>query len=73
MVWPILISLSVTPGASSATADIAMAPLSSKQPIKIRSTARPPLGFDVADCLRAMAQRPQQFADRRLPRDAASA
>src|SRR5262245_3357642 len=41
MVWPILISLSVTPGAFSAAADIAMAPLSSKQPTKIRDTARP--------------------------------
>src|SRR6516225_6403221 len=41
MVWPILISLSVTPGAFCAAADIAMAPLASKQPNKIRSTARP--------------------------------
>src|SRR6516165_4627881 len=36
MVWPILISASVTPGAFSAAADIAMAPLASKQPNKIR-------------------------------------
>src|SRR5215831_15301970 len=41
MVWPILISLSVTPGAFCAAADIAIAPLSSKQPNKIRNTARP--------------------------------
>src|SRR5215831_10249741 len=41
MVWPILISLSVTPGAFCAAADIAMAPLASKQPNKIRNTARP--------------------------------
>src|SRR5262249_52574925 len=40
MVWPILISLSVTPGAFCAAADIAIAPLSSKQPNKIRNTAR---------------------------------
>src|SRR6516162_1308457 len=40
MVWPILISASVTPGAFSAAADIAMAPLASKQPNKIRNTAR---------------------------------
>jgi len=41
MVWPILISASVTPGAFSAAADIDMAPLASKQPNKIRNTARP--------------------------------
>src|SRR5215831_8312182 len=41
MVWPILISLSVTPGAFSAAADIAMAPLARKQANKIRNTARP--------------------------------
>jgi hypothetical protein len=40
MVWPILISRSVTPGAFSAAAAIAMAPLTSKQPNKIRNTAR---------------------------------
>jgi hypothetical protein len=43
MVWPILISVSVTPGAFSAAAGIAMAPPSSKQPNKIRSIARQPL------------------------------
>src|SRR5262245_2647469 len=41
MVWPILISVSVTPGAFSAAADIAMAPLASKQANKIRNTAPP--------------------------------
>jgi len=35
MVWPILISLPVTPGAFSAAAAIAIAPLKSKQPNKI--------------------------------------
>src|SRR6266404_3848701 len=40
MVWPILISRSVTPGAFSAAAAIAIAPLKSKQPNKIRNTAR---------------------------------
>src|SRR5262245_10298752 len=40
MVWPILISLSVTPGAFCAAADIAMAPLSSNEPNNIRNTAR---------------------------------
>jgi hypothetical protein len=43
MVWPILISLSVTPGAFCAAAGIAIAPPSSKQPSKIRSIPRPPL------------------------------
>src|SRR6266508_5466418 len=43
MVWPILISPSVTPGAFCAAAGIAIAPPSSKQPNKIRSIARPPL------------------------------
>jgi len=38
MVWPILISLSVTPGAFWAVAGIAIAPLRSKQPDKIRNT-----------------------------------
>src|SRR5262245_18642748 len=42
MVWPILISLLVTPGAFSAAAGIAMAPLSSKQPNKIRNTPLSP-------------------------------
>src|SRR5262249_59678672 len=41
MVWPILISLSVTPGALSAAADIAIAPLRSNEPNKLRSTAHP--------------------------------
>src|SRR5215831_3451814 len=41
MVWPILISLSVTPGAFSAAAGIAMAPLRSNAPNKLRSTAHP--------------------------------
>src|SRR5262249_31056069 len=41
MVWPILILVSVTPGAFSAAAGIAMAPLASKQANKIRNTARP--------------------------------
>src|SRR5262249_9915962 len=41
MVWPILISLSVTPGAFCAAAVIAMAPLRSNEPNKIRNTARP--------------------------------
>src|SRR6516162_359841 len=40
MVWPILISLSVAPGAFCAAADVAIAPLTSKQPNKIRNTAR---------------------------------
>src|SRR6478672_11943516 len=40
MVWPILTSRSVTPGAVSAAAAIAIAPLKSKQPNKIRNTAR---------------------------------
>jgi hypothetical protein len=38
-----LISRSVTPGAFCAAAAIAIAPLSSKQPNKIRNIARPPL------------------------------
>src|SRR5215813_1338932 len=41
MVWPILISLSVPPGALSAAADIAIAPLRSNEPNKLRSTAHP--------------------------------
>src|SRR5215831_1891170 len=41
MVWPILISLSVTPGAFCAAAVIAMAPLRSNEPNKVRNTARP--------------------------------
>src|SRR5262245_36043626 len=42
IVWPILISRSVTPGAFSAAAGIAMAaPLSSKQPSKIRNIPCP--------------------------------
>src|SRR5260370_28012867 len=68
MVWPILISLSVTPGAFSAAADLAMAPLTSRQPIQNPKHRAPPLGVDVTDCLRVMAQRPQRFADRRLLR-----
>src|SRR5262249_60416498 len=42
MVWPILISVSVTPGAFSAAADIAIAPLS-KLPNKIRNISHPAL------------------------------
>src|SRR5262245_23377139 len=43
MVWPILISRSVTPGAFSAAAGIAIAPPSSKQPSKIRNIPCSPL------------------------------
>src|SRR5262245_40975133 len=53
MVWPILISLSVTPGVFCAAADIAMAPLASKQPNKIRNTARP-----LSPWIRRVALRP---------------
>src|SRR6516225_4435914 len=42
MVWPILISVWVTPGAFSAAADIAIAPLS-KLPNKIRNISHPAL------------------------------
>src|SRR5262245_58806677 len=55
MVWPILISLSVTPGAFCAAADIAIAPLSSKQPNKIRNTVRPLLPW-----MRRVALRPMR-------------
>src|SRR5215475_3253225 len=57
MVWPILISLSVTPGAFCAAADIAMAPLASKQPNKIRNTARP-----LSPWIRRVASRPWRNA-----------
>src|SRR5262245_55684140 len=57
MVWPILISLSVTPGAFCAAADIAIAPLTSKQPNKIRNTARP-----LSPWIRRVALRPWRNA-----------
>src|SRR6516162_4069814 len=75
MVWPILISVSVTPGAFSAAADIAIAPLS-KLPNKIRNISHPALFENPATSARIQgADRKQrdgpnkqgQYAHDRLP------